>query len=214
MQPSKPGDVRSSGMMRRSSRAAAALGVAAALGAALLAAACAGPASPTTDAAVSSSASAAPSPSVPTVDATGRAATATAAAASATPALDYARYGLPADGSVHVNDELTIPRMSTEQAAAVLGDPDTLFVDTRQEWEFERGHIPGAIRIQAYVDDKRLEDLPRDRTLVFYCACSAEQSSARAAVILRAMGHEQVYALKGGWHAWLAEQRPVARSPR
>jgi rhodanese-related sulfurtransferase len=113
-----------------------------------------------------------------------------------------------------MNDELAAARMSTEQAAAVLGDPDTLFVDTRQEWEFERGHIPGAIRIQAYVEDNRLEDLPRDRTLVFYCACSAEQSSARAAVILSAMGHEKVFALKGGWHAWLAEQRPVARSPR
>ena len=31
---------------------------------------------------------------------------------------------------------------------------------------------------------------------------------------LSAMGHEKVFALKGGWHAWLAEQRPVARSPR
>lgn len=214
MQPSKPGDVRSSGMMVRSSRAATALGIAVVLGAALLAAACAGPASPTTDAAVSSSANAAPSPSVPTVDATGRGATATAAAASATPALDYARYGLPADGSVHVNDDLTIPRMSTEQAGAALDDATTLFVDTRQDWEYQRGHIPGARRIQAYVDDHQLEDLPRDRTLVFYCACSAEQSSARAAVILRAMGHERVYALKGGWHAWLAEKRPVERGPR
>lgn len=215
MQHFVPEDPRHVGMTWRSRGAETALGIAAALGAALLAAACAGPASPTSAIpATGKDAVSAPQLSAPTLDATARAATATAAAASATPALDYARYGLPADGSVQVNDDLTIPRMTTEQAAAVLDDATTVFVDTRQDWEYQRGHIPGARRIQAYVDDHELEDLPRDRTLVFYCACSAEQSSARAGVILRAMGHERVYALKGGWHAWLAEKRPVERGPR
>lgn len=213
MQPSERGDPRQIGMTWRSRRAATVLGVAVVLGAASLAAACSGPASTTSvDPALGKNATAAPPPSAPTVDPASRAATATAAAASATPALDYARYGLPADGSVRVNDDLKIPRMTTEQAAAAMDDATTIFVDTRQDWEFKRGHIPGARRIQAYVDDHQLEALPRDRTLVFYCACSAEQSSARAAVILRAMGHERVYALKGGWHAWLAEKRPVERS--
>lgn len=133
---------------------------------------------------------------------------------SATAALDYARYGLPADGNVGVNEDLAIPRMSQEEAEAALGDAGTLFVDTRQEWEFRRGHIPGARKIQAFVEDHLLEDLPRDKTIVIYCACSAEQSSARAAVILQAMGHERVYALKNGWHAWVDGGRPVERSPQ
>ncbi len=132
---------------------------------------------------------------------------------SATAALDYARYGLPADGAVGVNEDLAIPRMSQEAAQAALGDTDLLFVDTRQDWEFRRGHIPGARKIQAYTEDHLLEALPRGKTIVIYCACSAEQSSARAAVILQAMGHERVYALKGGWHAWVDGGRPVERSP-
>lgn len=128
--------------------------------------------------------------------------------------LDYARYGLPADGAVGVNEDLAIPRMSQEEAQAALGDAELLFVDTRQDWEFRRGHIPGARKIQAYTEDHLLEALPRGKTIVIYCACSAEQSSARAAVILQAMGHERVYALKGGWHAWVDGGRPVERSPQ
>ena len=131
---------------------------------------------------------------------------------SSTAALDYARYGLPADGSVGANEDLAMPRMSQEDALAALHDDGLIFVDTRQEWEFRRGHIPGARKIQAFVEDHLLAELPPDKTIVIYCACSAEQTSARAAVILKAMGYERVYALKDGWHAWVDEGRPVERS--
>jgi rhodanese-related sulfurtransferase len=48
-----------------------------------------------------------------------------------------------------------------------------------------------------------LKDIPKDREVVTYCACPAEESSNRAAVVFKNAGYKRVRALQGGWAAWL-----------
>lgn len=59
-----------------------------------------------------------------------------------------------------------------------------------------------------------LKDLPRDRTVVTYCACPNDESSVRAAQILRDSGFKRVQVLKGGWTIWKKAKgqiEPMAR---
>lgn len=128
---------------------------------------------------------------------------------SAVPTLDYASLGLPPDGRTRVEEELTIPRMSAAEAGALLDDPRTVFIDIRQAHEFRSGHIPGARRIQAQVDDGLLASQPRGQRLIVYCACHGPQAAARSAVILRALGHDDVHLLDGGLPAWQEAGLPV-----
>jgi rhodanese-related sulfurtransferase len=48
-----------------------------------------------------------------------------------------------------------------------------------------------------------LKDIPRDREVVTYCACPADQSALSAAQVLLDFGFTRVRALKGGWYEWL-----------
>ena len=72
-----------------------------------------------------------------------------------------------------------------------------------------RPHIPGAMLVD--LDDIGAETvvLPRDRGIVFYCACPNEISARRAAQILLARGHPDVRALAGGLDGWIAAGHPV-----
>jgi rhodanese-related sulfurtransferase len=54
-----------------------------------------------------------------------------------------------------------------------------------------------------------LKDLPRDRKIVTYCACSKDESSIKAAQILQSGGFTSVKVLRGGWHEWLRVSGPV-----
>ena len=59
-----------------------------------------------------------------------------------------------------------------------------------------------------------LKDVPRDRTVVIYCACPNDESSVRAAQILRDSGFKRVQVLKGGWVLWKkanGQIEPMAR---
>jgi SulP family sulfate permease len=86
--------------------------------------------------------------------------------------------------------------------------PDPLLLDVRELDEHLRGHLPGArsLPLRRILDEGHA--LPRDRTLLL--ACRSGRRSKRAMHMLRDMGFEDVYALRGGILAWRAEGLPVA----
>jgi hypothetical protein len=55
----------------------------------------------------------------------------------------------------------------------------------------------------------RASELPKDKLIVPYCACSAEQISARAVQELKKQGFENAAALVGGLDAWTEAGLPV-----
>jgi rhodanese-related sulfurtransferase len=59
-----------------------------------------------------------------------------------------------------------------------------------------------------------LRDVPRNRQVVTYCACPNDESSVRAAQLLRESGFKHVRVLKGGWVVWKkanGQVEPMAR---
>ncbi len=107
------------------------------------------------------------------------------------------------------------PRMTVADVVRKLdaGEP-ILFVDLRSEAEqrAEPG-IPGARSIAIEELAAQAGVLPKDREIVFYCACPDDASSAKATLMLRRLGFERAWALKGGVTAWHARHQPVRLVP-
>jgi len=53
------------------------------------------------------------------------------------------------------------------------------------------------------------QEIPRDRDVILYCSCPNEESSARAALLLRRNGIVSVHPLLRGFDAWRERNYPT-----
>ena len=108
---------------------------------------------------------------------------------------------------------------SVEQASALLGRADTLFVDVREAVELQReGSVPGAFHaprgvLEFWADPQsawcRPELVQPGVHLLLYCAVGWR--SALAAQSLQQMGRTGVSHLGGGFAAWKAAGGAVSQ---
>ena len=113
----------------------------------------------------------------------------------------WARSGRPVeDGAAIDVDDLA--------AALSAGGPlAPLVIDVRQPYEFEAGHLPGAVHIGAGELPGVLDRLPHDREVALVCASGYRSSIA--ASLLRAGGFSRVAAVAGGTPDWEAHGYPL-----
>ena len=84
-------------------------------------------------------------------------------------------------------------------------------VDIRGKDAFRLGHIPGARSIPLESIESRVDELRKvNKPIVTYCACPAEDTSARAALTLQKKGLD-ARALIGGYHLWLEKEGRAER---
>jgi len=107
-----------------------------------------------------------------------------------------------------------------ELKAKLTRNEPVAIVDVRATESFANSDtkIKGAVhvklrRLKYRLGFPPLKNVPRDREIVTYCACPADESALSAARILIDAGFTHVRALKGGWQEWLKvkgqlEQRP------
>lgn len=105
-------------------------------------------------------------------------------------------------------------RISQADALKLYHDDKAVFIDVRSNEQFQLGHIKNAYSIPGSQLIKRLGEVTPGKTIVTYCACSAEQSSGAAATNLIAHGVKNVFALKGGWQEWKTSGHPIAVGPK
>lgn len=102
-----------------------------------------------------------------------------------------------------------IPVANAEQA---IRDADVL-VDVRESDEFAAGHMPGALHISRGMLEFKFSGAPalqpRDIKIVLYCKTSGR--AALAAAALHDMGYLNVQSISGGFDAWVAAGKPVAK---
>ena len=110
---------------------------------------------------------------------------------------------------------------SVEQARALHGRDDVVFVDVRDVRELEReGVIPGAVHaargmLEFWFDPTspyHREVFAQDKEFVLFCA--AGWRSALSARTLMEMGVPRVSHIDGGFGAWKAADAPVAEKPK
>ena len=86
-----------------------------------------------------------------------------------------------------------------------------VLVDTREDSEWARGHIPGAIHLSKGVIERDIEKTvpDKDATVVLYCGGGFR--SALAADNLQRMGYRKVISMDGGWRGWTEAGFPVIK---
>lgn len=86
-----------------------------------------------------------------------------------------------------------------------------IVVDTREDNEWQRGHIPNAIHLGKGIIERDIEAaIPdKDAPLVLYCGGGFR--SALAADNLQKMGYKNVVSMDGGWRGWTEAGFPTAK---
>ncbi len=84
-----------------------------------------------------------------------------------------------------------------------------LFLDVREKYEWDEGHIESAVHVPIGEVAARLEDLKRDVPIVV--VCQVGQRSALVADLLERHGRE-AHNLDGGLQAWVEEGLPLVSS--
>ncbi|HYI09008.1 MAG TPA: rhodanese-like domain-containing protein [Thermoanaerobaculia bacterium] len=135
-------------------------------------------------------------------------------AAPSRPAAGGQQSPIIVSGARSANLATQFPRISQEDALKLYKSGQGVFVDVRSSSQFSLGHVKGALSIPVSQIVSRFEEVPARKTVITYCACSAEQSSGRAAGDLIAHGVKNVFALKGGWTEWKAAGNPSAVGPK
>lgn len=99
----------------------------------------------------------------------------------------------------------------TDTESAIL-DADVL-IDVREADEYAAGHLPGAIHASRGMLEFKLSTTPalssRDLKIVLYCKTSGR--AALAACALHDMGYLNVKSIAGGFDAWSAAGKPIAK---
>ena len=105
--------------------------------------------------------------------------------------------------------ERNIESISVDQAEALIGDNNTVFVDIRDIRELQReGKLPGATHaprgmLEFWVDPDspyHREIFAENKKFVFYCASAWR--SALATDTVQSMGMNKVCHMAGGFNAW------------
>ncbi len=100
------------------------------------------------------------------------------------------------------------PLARTLEQVRALPAP-VLWIDARDERDFARGHIPGAVPLNEANWDEGFTTLilqwDPDQTLIVYCDATGCQTSEAVVIRLRReLGSDAIYYLEGGWEAWQA----------
>ncbi|QLH81436.1 sulfurtransferase [Halosimplex pelagicum] len=115
------------------------------------------------------------------------------------------------------------PLVGIDAVAAATDDPDTVVVDTREAWEFEEGHIPGAVRLdwRELVDDETRGLKPRaeieslldergidpDKRILLYC--NTARRISHTYTVLRHLGYPDLAFYEGSLTEWKAAGRDL-----
>lgn len=99
--------------------------------------------------------------------------------------------------------------VSVSQTKALLGWPDVLILDVREQSEYDQGHIPGVKLIPTGEVANRLSEIPKDKPVIV--TCRSGNRSSTITKYLREQGYTNVHNMEGGIVAWQGAGYPVEK---
>jgi rhodanese-related sulfurtransferase len=102
--------------------------------------------------------------------------------------------------------------ISLIQTKELFASKNALFIDSRHEFEYNEGHIQGAINIslnEFATHIAHLTSIPKDRLLIIYCDGSQCNSSIELTLKLMELGYTNIKIFFGGWQEWKNNKLPV-----
>src|SRR3981081_3070911 len=88
-----------------------------------------------------------------------------------------------------------------------------VLIDVREDNEYDRDHLPGAIHLGKGIIERDIEGKYPDLATPLVLYCGGGFRSALAADSLQKMGYTNVLSMDGGWRAWTEKGLPVEKGP-
>jgi rhodanese-related sulfurtransferase len=111
-----------------------------------------------------------------------------------------------------------IPLISEAKAFEYFDDVDTVFVDTRDEEDYSKAHVKGAISLPASSKETRFEAvqpfLPEEARVILYCSGPDCEMARQVAQFLAPLGYKNIMIMEAGYPAWEKANYPVERTSR
>ena len=86
-----------------------------------------------------------------------------------------------------------------------------LLIDVREDNEFAKDHLPGAIHLGKGIIERDIEERVPDPNALMILYCGGGFRSAMAADILQKMGYKNVVSMDGGVRGWREKNYPFTR---
>jgi rhodanese-related sulfurtransferase len=86
-----------------------------------------------------------------------------------------------------------------------------LLVDVREDNEWAKGHLPGAVHLGKGIIERDIEQRVPDTNAKVILYCGGGFRSALVADNLQRMGYTDVESMDGGWKGWLDAGLPTAK---
>ena len=99
--------------------------------------------------------------------------------------------------------------LQASDVAALVDNPDVFILDVREQDEYDAGHIAAATLIPLGTIPQRLDEIPRDKTVI--AVCRSGNRSSQATDFLRSQGFDNVHNMDGGMNAWGQAGYPIAQ---
>ena len=103
----------------------------------------------------------------------------------------------------------TTPEIGVDELADLLSGGSVLVLDVREDWEYRRGRVPGALNVPLSQFARQAADLPRDKRILIICESGSR--SLAATDFLLTSGFEGAASVRGGTDAWARTNRPLER---
>lgn len=101
---------------------------------------------------------------------------------------------------VHLSGPVPTLNLHTVLQQQSVGE--ILFVDTRESWEFNEGHIPGAINMKLRdINEASVASISRDATIIAYCV--KDFRGYEAALKMRSLGINAAIMTPNGMRGWV-----------
>ena len=84
-------------------------------------------------------------------------------------------------------------------------------IDVREESEWAKGHLPGAIHLCKGIIERDIENTVPGKATPIVLYCGGGYRSALAADNLQKMGYVDVISMDGGWRGWTDAGYPTVK---
>jgi rhodanese-related sulfurtransferase len=86
-----------------------------------------------------------------------------------------------------------------------------VLVDVREDGEWARGRLPGAVHLGRGIIERDVERVFPDKDAALVLYCGGGYRSALAADNLQTMGYTNVISMDGGWRGWVEAGFPIEK---
>ncbi len=104
-----------------------------------------------------------------------------------------------------------VQRINPTDVTRLINSNDAVVLDVRADAEYRKGHIINAINVPQGQLQTQLASLDKYKSRPIITVCRTGQESARAGVVLKQQGFDQVHTLSGGLVTWETANLPLAK---